>query len=82
MNTTQNTWFIINKDETEYICTLPDTQGLAPVGAHAAHGPFVAYPFEVIRPATPDEIAWAESEIDQRIADRDADNAAMENDSN
>ena len=64
-------WWVVSKDGQQYICTLPDTRGAQPVGAHAAHGPFVPFPFSVLRPASQDEIEWAEEQLDLSISARE-----------
>lgn len=56
-------WWIVLKEGQEYICTLPDVREGQSVGACAAHGPFVNFPFEIRRPASQDEVAWAEEQI-------------------
>lgn len=63
-------WWVVLKDGQEYICTLPGREGQA-VGARAAHGPFISCPFEVVRPASEDEIEWAEKQLDLSIAARE-----------
>ena len=64
-------WWSISKDGMQYVCTLPDRRESQTIGAHATHGPWVAFPFEIVGPATPDEVAWAESEMDLAIASRE-----------
>lgn len=71
-------WFVIKQGEAEFICTMPDRIETASIGAHAAHGPFVAYPFTVARIATPEEAAWAEAEVEFAIMTKEAEEAAME----
>lgn len=71
-------WWSVWKDGQQWICTLPDTRGLQTTGAHAAHGPFVPFPFEIEGPVSPAEVEWAESEMDKRIADQEAEDRNRE----
>jgi hypothetical protein len=62
--TPTNSWFYITSaGGGEYVATLP-TQPNEIAGAYGANGTFVPYPFTVIRPATPDEVEWAERELE------------------
>lgn len=69
-------WWQVEKSGLQYICRLPGGPAAGQVGAMAAHGPFVAFPFTVNGPASSAEAAWADSEMDHRIEARDAEDCA------
>lgn len=79
-NTTERelVWWSVRQNGQQFICTLPDRRSLATVGAHAAHGMFVRFPFEIEGPANEEEIAWAERELENQIESREAEERARE----
>ena len=67
-NTINNlSWYVVEVPNAgEAIAIITDA------GAMMAHGPFLDYPVKIIRPATGEEAAWANEQMDIRQEQLDA----------